>query len=70
MDLTLIQGTLTGLKTAFDIAKAMSDLKTMSEVQSKIIEMQHVIVEAQSSAMAANAEQFAAIQQASRNPMD
>jgi rubrerythrin len=63
MDLTLIQGTLTGLKTAFDIAKGMSDLKTMSEVQSKIIEMQHVILEAQSSAMAANAEQYAAIEE-------
>jgi rubrerythrin len=59
MDVTLIQGTLTGLKTAFELAKGMSDLKTMSEVQAKVIEMQQVILEAQSLAMAANAEQYA-----------
>ena len=63
MDMTLIQGTLTGLKTAFELTKAMSDVKTMSEVQAKVIEMQQVILEAQSSAMAANADQYAATEE-------
>lgn len=63
MDLTLLQGTLTGLKTAFDIAKGISDLKTMSEVQTKVIELQQTILQAQSTAMAANADQYAAIEE-------
>jgi hypothetical protein len=35
----------------------------MSEVQAKVIEMQQVILDAQSSAMAANADQYAAIEE-------
>jgi hypothetical protein len=60
MDLTIIQGTLGGLKTAFDIAKGIADLKSMTDVQGKVIELQQAILAAQSSAMAANAQQYAA----------
>lgn len=66
MDLAIIQGTVTGLKAAFDIAKGMADLKTMSEVQGKVIELQQVIMSAQSSAIAANAEQYAAAEELRR----
>ncbi len=57
MDMSLIQGTISGLKTAGDIAKGLMDLKTAAEVRSKVIELQSVILSAQSSAMDANAKQ-------------
>ena len=59
MDLSLIQGTISGLKTASDIAKGFMSLKTEAEIQGKIIELQSVILGAQSSALAANADQSA-----------
>lgn len=57
MDITLIQGTISGLKTAADIAKSMMELKSMSDVQGKVIELQSSILSAQSSALSANADQ-------------
>ena len=63
VDLAILQGTVSGLKTAFDIAKGMAELKTMSEVQGKVIELQQVIMAAQSSAMTANAQQYAAAEE-------
>ena len=59
MDLSLIQGTIAGLKTASDIAKGFLDLKTMTDVQGKVIELQSAILAAQSSALSANADQAA-----------
>ena len=61
MDMSLIQGTITGLKTVSDIAKGFLELKNLSEVQGKVIELQTVILNTQSSAMAANSAQFAAV---------
>ena len=63
MDITLIQGAVTSMKTAFDIAKAMSEMKSMTDVQGKVIELQQAILAAQSSAMTANSEQFAALEE-------
>lgn len=40
MDVSLISGAVTSLKTAFDIAKEISDLKSMTDVQGKVIELQ------------------------------
>ncbi|MFM2348281.1 MAG: hypothetical protein RL654_3034 [Pseudomonadota bacterium] len=57
MDLSLIQGTISGLKVASDMAKGFLDLKSLAEVQSKVIELQSAILAAQSSALAANADQ-------------
>ncbi|HEX7687579.1 MAG TPA: hypothetical protein VF453_07725 [Burkholderiaceae bacterium] len=57
MDMTLIQGTITGLKAAADLAKGIMDLKTMAEVQGRVIELQAAILHAQSSALSANADQ-------------
>ncbi|MDL1988938.1 MAG: hypothetical protein LWX08_15085, partial [Deltaproteobacteria bacterium] len=61
MDTILIQGTISGLKTAADIAKSMINLKSMSDVQSKVVELQSSILAAQSSALSANAEQFSMV---------
>lgn len=63
MDITLIQGAVSSMKTAFDIAKAISEMKSMTDVQGKVIELQQAILAAQSSAMTANAEQFAALEE-------
>ena len=57
MDISLIQGTISGLKVAGDIAKSMMELKTISEVRGKVIELQSTILSAQSSALDANAKQ-------------
>ena len=61
MDLSLIQGTISGLKVAGDIAKGFMELKSMAEVQGKVIELQGVILSAQSSALSANADQAAMV---------
>ena len=53
VDMALIQGTLTGLKTAGDMARGFLELKSMSEVQGKVIDLQSTILAAQASAMAA-----------------
>jgi len=59
MDLTLIQGAISGMKTASDIAKAILELKSMTDVQGKVIELQSAILSAQSSALSANVDQAA-----------
>ena len=61
-DMTLIQGAITGLKIASDIAKGFIKLKSMAEVQALTIELQSAILAAQSSAFAAHSEQSAMIQ--------
>lgn len=61
--MTLIQGTVAGLKSAYEIAKGIAELKNMTDVQGRVIELQNTILDAQSAAMAANAEQFAAIEE-------
>lgn len=63
MDMSLIQGTISGLKLAGDIAKGLLELKTMSEVQGKVIELQSAILSAQSSALSANADQAAMVEE-------
>lgn len=59
MDMSLIQGTISGLKIAGDIAKGMLELKSLADVQGKVIELQSTILSAQSSALAANSDQAA-----------
>jgi len=61
VDLSLIQGTISGLKVAGDIAKGFMELKSMTEVQGKVIELQSAILAAQSSALSANADQAAMV---------
>lgn len=61
-DLSLVAGLITNFSAAQNIAKAMLELKTISEVQGKVVELQSVIMSAQSSALAAQAEQSALVQ--------
>lgn len=63
MDITLIQGTISGLKLASDIAKSFLELKSISDVQGKVIELQSAILSAQSSALAANSDQAAMVEE-------
>ena len=63
MDLSLIQGTITGLKTASDIAKGFLELKSLADVQTKVIDLQSAILSAQSNALSANADQAAAAEE-------
>lgn len=62
MDMSLIQGTITGLKTASDIAKGFLELKSITDVQAKVIDLQSAILSAQSSALAANSDQAAMVE--------
>ena len=61
MDMAMIQGTISGLKIAGDIAKGLLELKSISDVQGKVIELQSAILSAQSSALSANADQAAMV---------
>ncbi|MBI1174975.1 MAG: hypothetical protein GC139_06885 [Sideroxydans sp.] len=63
MDMSLIQGTISGLKVAGDIAKGILELKSLSDVQGKVIELQSAILSAQSSALSANADQAAMVEE-------
>ena len=60
-----MQGTIAGLKAAGDIAKGFMELKSMADVQGKVIELQSAILAAQSSALSANAEQAAMVNEIS-----
>ena len=62
MDMTLIQGTISGLKLAGDIAKGILELKSLTDVQGKVIELQSAILSAQSSALSANSDQAAMVE--------
>ncbi len=61
-DMALLQGAITGLKTAADIAQGLVGLKVGTEVNAKAIELQQAILSAQSSALAAQSEQFTMLQ--------
>lgn len=63
MAISLIQGTVSGFKLASDIAKSLLELKTISEVQAKVVDLQSAILSAQNSALAANAHQTAMIKE-------
>lgn len=63
MDMSLIQGTISGLKVAGDLAKGMLELKSLSDVQGKVIELQSAILSAQSNALSANADQASMVEE-------
>lgn len=58
MDMGSIATALSGLKTAGEIAKALFELKSDAQRQAKVIELQSVILAAQSSAISAQSDQF------------
>ncbi len=56
--MSLITGTISSLKTTGDITKSLINLKSISDVRDKVIELQSVIMDAQSSAIEANTNQL------------
>ncbi|POO56165.1 hypothetical protein [Agrobacterium rosae] len=63
VDLTLVSGIAGTLKTAVDIAKTVKEVNDMSTVKGKVIEMQDLILAAQSSAMTAQTQLFELLQE-------
>lgn len=61
MDLGSIQAAIGGLQAAGNIAKSLVDLRDISMLQSKTVELQSAILAAQSSALTAQSEQFGLI---------
>ena len=55
MDISAISAAVTSLKTAKDIAQGLLALKSLSEVQGKVIELQSAILDAQGKALDAQA---------------
>lgn len=55
MDISTISAAVSSLKTAKDIAQGLLALKTLSEVQGKVIELQSAILDAQGKALDAQA---------------
>ncbi len=58
MDLAAIQAAISSLKAATEISRSILDMKNMSEVQGKVIELQSALLEAQNCALTATASQF------------
>jgi len=58
-DMVMMQGAISSIGTALNIAKGMYHLKASSDIQIKVIELNEAIITAQSSAMNALSEQFA-----------
>jgi hypothetical protein len=62
VDMSAIAGTVSALKGAVDITKAMIGLRDAQAIQSKVIELQGAIIAAQSSAFLVNEERTTLIQ--------
>src|ERR1700731_4790349 len=62
IDLTMIAEAVTSLKTASEIAKTLIGLKETSAIQTKVVELNGIILSAQSSALAAQSNQFTLLQ--------
>ena len=60
--LMTLQSAVLSLKTASDIAKGFLHLTSLADVQGKVIELQDVILAAQTSALAAQSEQFTMVE--------
>lgn len=56
MDMMFINSTISSIKTIGEIAKSFIELKSMSDVQAKVVELQSAILSAQDSAFSAHAE--------------
>lgn len=64
-ELQAVGAVVGGLKTAFDLTKALLDVKGAVEVQGKVFELQRVILAAQSDVFAANQAQAALVNEVS-----
>ena len=61
-DMATIQGAISGLQTAGQLAKALHELSTSIDIKTKVIDLQASIMSAQQSALAAQSDQFSMIQ--------
>jgi hypothetical protein len=57
-DMSLIAGTVSSLKLAHDMPKALVTIRDATMLNEKVIELQRVILAAQSDALAAQSDQF------------
>jgi ribosomal protein L29 len=62
VDMTMISGTMTALKSASDLAKLMISSHDAGVIRQKAIELQTQILAAQSNALAAQPDQFTALE--------
>ncbi len=58
MDIASITAAISSLKAAKEIAQALLEMKSLGDVQAKVIDLQTQILSAQSSALDAQSEQF------------
>lgn len=63
VDMAVITGAVTSLKAAVDIAKTAKDMNDLTAVRGKVIEMQELILQAQSSAVVAQAQVLELLQE-------
>lgn len=63
VDISAIAGTVSALKGAVDIAQAIKGLSDAQAIQTKVIDLNSKILEAQSAAFAANDERLALLEQ-------
>lgn len=66
-DITMLSNTLSSLKSAGQLAKAILDLGVTMDTQVKIFDLQRVIIEAHGNALNAQTEQSALIQGSTRS---
>ena len=66
VDMSALAGTVSALKGAVDITKAIVDLRDSQAIQAKVLELNHKIIDAQCSALAANDERTALIDEVAR----
>jgi len=63
MDISLITGTISGLKTASDIAKSFLDVKKINDIAGKVTELQNILLATQSSAIESKSAQLTMIEE-------
>jgi hypothetical protein len=61
-DMSLIAGAVSSLKLAQDMTKALVSIRDFSKLNETVIELQRVIVAAQSDALAAQSDQFSMLE--------
>lgn len=63
LDLVAIQAAISSLKAATDISRSLLQMKSMAEVQAKVIELQSALLDAQNGTLAATTAQFELLEQ-------
>lgn len=62
VDMAALQGTISSLQFASKVLQAFRELSISLEVKTKVVELTEAILQAQTSALAAQSEQFAMVQ--------